>query len=174
MVNHVFVATGQCGNQLGYELLDRLYSHSISQPHSTEDVSLDAEVLKSSLFRGNKNTGRIVCLDTEPKVIQDCINKTKRKDRWIYDPKSIAYLHGGAGNNWALGYSMASGEFLDISMNCIRREVELCDSAPVITFIHSLAGGTGSGLGNKQTTPLLHPPFFLTLLIRYTYHRRSK
>lgn len=158
MPNHVFVATGQCGNQLGYEIIDRLYAHAMSQPKSNQGGAVidDADILKSSCFRevntdltGNqtKHVARVVCLDTEPKVIKDCIVKTKRQNAWYYDPKSVAYMHGGAGNNWALGYSMASGDFLDISMNCIRREIEQCDTIPVLSFIHSLAGGTGSGLG---------------------------
>ena len=61
----------------------------------------------------------------------------------------IAYRHGGAGNNWALGYEMASGKFMRVTLNCIRRELEACDKPAVLTFIHSLAGGTGSGLGKK-------------------------
>lgn len=157
-MEHIIVATGQCGNQLGYELIDRLYAHAFNQPKSNHvgTVVEDAEILKSSLFRETgsdtstnqgKHTARVVCLDTEPKVIKDCMVKTKRNNTWLYDPKSVAYMHGGAGNNWALGYSMASGDFLDISMNCIRREIEHCDTVPVLTFIHSLAGGTGSGLG---------------------------
>jgi hypothetical protein len=70
---------------------------------------------------------------------------------WRYDPRSILYRHGGAGNNWALGYSMASGEFLEKSLDCIRRELENCDSEAGLIFLHSLAGGTGSGLGTHIT-----------------------
>ena len=44
---------------------------------------------------------------------------------------------------------MFSGEFLDISMDLIRREIEYCDTSPLIVSTHSVAGGTGSGLGTR-------------------------
>jgi tubulin delta len=95
-----------------------------------------------------KPTARAVCLDTEPKVINENLTKSSKK-KWRIDPKSVAYRHGGAGNNWSLGYQMASGEFLEISMNLIRRELERCDYSQALVFMHSVAGGTGSGLGTK-------------------------
>jgi hypothetical protein len=57
--------------------------------------------------------------------------------------------HEGAGNNWGQGYEMCSGDFLASAMDGVRREVELSDSCPYILTCHSLAGGTGSGLGSK-------------------------
>lgn len=44
---------------------------------------------------------------------------------------------------------MASGEFLQTSIDLIRRELEFCDYSQTLVFIHSLAGGTGSGLGTR-------------------------
>ena len=70
---------------------------------------------------------------------------------WAYDPSSCAYRHGGAGNNWAMGYQMCSGKFLETSVDCIRRELEHCDLPPSILISHSIGGGTGSGLGTKIT-----------------------
>ena len=63
----------------------------------------------------------------------------------------MLYRHGGAGNNWAMGYQMCSGDFLDSSINCLRRELECCDLPPMLLTIHSTAGGTGSGLGTRIT-----------------------
>lgn len=51
----------------------------------------------------------------------------------------------------ALGYQMCSGEFLETSVNCIRREIENCEGPPTLLIVHSLAGGTGSGLGTRIT-----------------------
>ena len=46
---------------------------------------------------------------------------------------------------------MCSGEFLEASLECIRREIEICDGLPILVVTHSLAGGTGSGLGTRIT-----------------------
>jgi hypothetical protein len=98
-------------------------------------------------------TARVICLDTEPKVIDACLSNSQSHFSssslysWHYDSLNIAYKHSGAGNNWALGYSMVTGDFLDKALNRIRSEIERCDELPVLIYVHSLAGGTGSGLG---------------------------
>lgn len=158
MVNYVFVAAGQCGNQLSFDLLNMLHQHyqrhlSLAQqsPQDATHIEDGAWMLHHSLFRED-GLSRSVCLDTEPKVIEDCLAKSQLSSSyWQFDRKSILYRHGGAGNNWALGYSMASGEFLEKSMDCIRRQVEHCDDSTNLVFLHSLAGGTGSGLGTHIT-----------------------
>lgn len=167
MVNVIFVAAGQCGNQLCLELLNYLHQHAVDRKffaqnaggHSVE--SLSRERLIETFFscngkedgmgyEGKPLSARAVCLDTEPKVIDECLRLSHAQGLWAYDPKSIAYRHGGAGNNWALGYAMAEGEFLETSLNCIRRQAERSDGSCLV-FLHSLAGGTGSGLGTRIT-----------------------
>jgi tubulin delta len=146
--NTIFVASGQCGNQVGYELINNLYSHL-----QDDRDNIDC-FFRPSRANPSKAYARIVCLDTEPKVIQSCMSKSRANHSWLIDPKSVAYRHGGAGNNWALGYSMCSGDFLEIAINAIRREIEYCDYSPHIQSIHSMAGGTGSGLGAHLTEAL--------------------
>jgi tubulin delta len=151
MSNCIFVETGQCGNQLGFSLFDSLYAHlspgRLSEGFGEDD--LDPYFRHSA--RNSKPLARAVCLDTEPKVINECMQRASQLGKWNIDPKSVVYRHGGAGNNWALGYEMASGEFLNISMDLIRRELEFCDHSKTIVLMHSVAGGTGSGLGTKVT-----------------------
>lgn len=148
----IFIQSGQCGNQVGYELMNQLW-----------------QLGEKSCFNSNENSknssqfySRSVSLDTEPKVIEDCIMKSKYNSKtnksWQINPKTIAYRHGGAGNNWALGYSMLSGEFVTTSIDLARREIEKCDCNPLLFSIHSMAGGTGSGLGSRMTE-LLHDEF---------------
>ena len=71
---------------------------------------------------------------------------------------------GGRGNNWALGYSAtykessdpnsaggedASPALYERSMEALRREAEKADFFLGVMLVHSLAGGTGSGLGSR-------------------------
>jgi tubulin delta len=138
----VFLLAGQCGNQLGYAIIDSLFDH------------LKDQIELQNFFRKNSENAyysRAVCLDTEPKVIDECVARAKRCRKWMYDPNSVSYKHGGAGNNWALGYSMAEGDFLTLSINLVRREFEFCIYGCTLIIIHSIAGGTGSGLGTRLT-----------------------
>lgn len=53
----------------------------------------------------------------------------------------------GAGNNWSVGYSRGM-QYADEIGEMIQREVENSDNLEGITLLHSIAGGTGSGMGS--------------------------
>lgn len=142
--------TGQCGNQLGYCILDSLYEH-LKVTESGCDDYMENFFRETSSKRNGGMQARAVCIDTEPKVVNECLWRSKMENKWSYDTANILYRHGGAGNNWAMGYQMCSGDFLDASLNCIRRELEFCDQPPLLLTVHSVAGGTGSGLGTHIT-----------------------
>lgn len=68
----------------------------------------------------------------------------------LFSPDNI-YLHSegcGAGNNWAAGYTAAT-QIEETLMDIVDRETERCDSLEGFMFCHSVAGGTGSGLGSR-------------------------
>lgn len=54
---------------------------------------------------------------------------------------------GGAGNNWASGYHQADKAH-EILMDMINREADMSDSLEGFVLSHSIAGGTGSGMGS--------------------------
>ncbi len=110
----ITVNTGQCGNQLGFDLIQSLYDHTIENPQQFETYFRNTNATNET-----RPIARAVCLDTEPKAILNCLQRTSRKS-WQYDPSKCLYKHGGAGNNWAMGYNMCSGEFLESSLDCIR------------------------------------------------------
>lgn len=67
----------------------------------------------------------------------------------IYNPENF-YIHKGgtgAGNNWAAGYSMGEQVHEEV-MDMIDREADGSDSLEGFMLLHSIAGGTGSGLGS--------------------------
>lgn len=74
------------------------------------------------------------------------------------------YTQNGRGNNWALGYSATYKENQDTigfsqaeeetplyerAIEALRREAERADFFLGTMLVHSLAGGTGSGLGSR-------------------------
>lgn len=67
----------------------------------------------------------------------------------IYNPENF-YVHKGgtgAGNNWAAGYAMG-GQVEEEVLDMIEREADGSDSLEGFMLLHSIAGGTGSGLGS--------------------------
>lgn len=89
---------------------------------------------------------RAVLLDLEPRVINTIMTSPYSK---LYNPENV-YLSkdgGGAGNNWASGFSQ--GEKLQEEVfDIIDREADGSDSLEGFVLCHSIAGGTGSGMGS--------------------------
>lgn len=54
---------------------------------------------------------------------------------------------GGAGNIWAAGYAAGEAVYEDV-MEMLDREADGSDSLEGFMLLHSIAGGTGSGLGS--------------------------
>lgn len=54
---------------------------------------------------------------------------------------------GGAGNNWSHGYQLGQ-EVHETLFDMIDREAENSDSLEGFVLTHSIAGGTGSGVGS--------------------------
>lgn len=54
---------------------------------------------------------------------------------------------GGAGNNWAKGYYTEGAELIDPILDIARGQAERADTLQGFQVLHSLGGGTGSGLG---------------------------
>ena len=54
----------------------------------------------------------------------------------------------GAGNNWAHGFHFYGPQYREDIMELVRTEAEQCDSLQGFLLMHSLGGGTGSGLGS--------------------------
>ncbi|TNN56809.1 Tubulin gamma-1 chain [Liparis tanakae] len=166
---------GQCGNQIGFEFWKQLCAeHGISPEGIVEEFATEGNDRKDVFFYQADDEHyipRAVLLDLEPRVIHSILNSPYAN---LYNPENI-YLSehgGGAGNNWASGYSQGKKIQEDI-FDIIDREADGSDSLeasqPLITYraspgpggtletdfkshgfvlCHSIAGGTGSGLGS--------------------------
>lgn len=69
--------------------------------------------------------------------------------RHLFNPENVFVSKngGGAGNNWASGYHQGELVLEDI-LDMIDREAGYSDSLEGFTLAHSIAGGTGSGMGS--------------------------
>jgi tubulin gamma len=89
---------------------------------------------------------RNLMIDLEPRVINSIKSSTYR-DLYNQENFFVSKEGGGAGNNWASGYSQGAIHE-DHVMEMIDREADGSDSLEGFVLSHSIAGGTGSGMGS--------------------------
>ena len=87
---------------------------------------------------------RSVIVDMECGVINEML-KGPLGD--VLDTQMMISDVSGAGNNWAHGNHVYGPQYRDQILERIRRTVEACDSLQSFLLLHSLGGGTGSGVG---------------------------
>lgn len=142
---------GQCGNQLGQYIFNTVHENGPQDPYSPLAIHSGSH----PFFRpseDNQAIARAVLVDTEPKVLDIC---RQRRSPWRYEERNVVRAgQGGAGNNWAHGYGPVSRKSSQVVMESIRREAEKADSLEAFMVVHSVAGGTGSGLGTAVTERL--------------------
>ncbi|KAJ3157320.1 hypothetical protein HDU89_002733 [Geranomyces variabilis] len=133
----------QCGIQIGQQLFNIL---------EQENQSKDTLQYPLSTFRQT-------IIDTE--------RKTWRKHQRAGQKQkfSTTYIDNGTsgrGNNWAHGYWEISQ--LELILDTLRRETEASDAYDGCLMIHSVAGGTGSGLGSRVAEEMrdAYPKNYLT------------
>ena len=132
-----------------------------------------------------------VLVDTEPKVIRKCTAEGTQLGKTV-PPDFRVVERKGRGNNWAYGYFAATKKELvrsrqaqglgfgvstreqerlvDIVQERVRRLVEKCDRFGGFVQLHSIAGGTGSGVYFALALFFSNWLSFLTLIS----HFRSK
>ncbi|KAL4879388.1 tubulin-domain-containing protein [Aspergillus karnatakaensis] len=123
--------------------------HGISQDGNLEEFATEGGDRKDVFFYQSDDTRyipRAILLDLEPRVLNG-IQTGPYKN--IYNPENffIGQQGIGAGNNWGAGY--AAGDVVQEEVfDMIDREADGSDSLEGFMFLHSIAGGTGSGLGS--------------------------
>mmetsp|Transcript_19722 Transcript_19722/g.28144 ORF Transcript_19722/g.28144 Transcript_19722/m.28144 type:complete len:465 (-) Transcript_19722:342-1736(-) len=141
---------GQCGNQIGSEFWKQLCSeHGISPDGTLQEYAHNGDDRKDVFFYQADDEHfipRNLMIDLEPRVINS-IQTSPYRDLYNQENFFIAKEGGGAGNNWASGYRQGS-EHEDHVMEMIDREADGSDSLEGFVLCHSIAGGTGSGMGS--------------------------
>lgn len=93
---------------------------------------------------GGKFVPRSVLIDLEPGTM-DAVRSMPFGQ--LFRPDNFIFGQAGAGNNWAKGHYTEGAELCDISLDIIRKEAEGCDCMQGFQVVHSIGGGTGSGMG---------------------------
>ena len=87
---------------------------------------------------------RAVIVDMEEGVINQMLKSELGE---LFDERQFISDVSGAGNNWAHGFYDYGKKYETMLVEKIGRAVEQCDSLQSFVLMHSLGGGTGSGVG---------------------------
>jgi len=160
----ITICVGQCGNQIGSKFWDfALREHAL---HARDGRFDDA---MSSFFRNVDASGdmmpvgsairslraRAVLVDMEEGVLRSVLRSGLGE---LFDQSLTVASTSGSGNNWAQGHCSYGPQYGAAIRECVRRCAETCDSLQSFLMVHSLGGGTGSGLGT-YTLGLLRDEF---------------
>lgn len=154
------VLVGQCGNQLGRSLFRTLAAEAQNFVSSTTPSDAEEEYQESlcrayfhpssdsinaSLLQ-RKPVARAVLIDMEPKVVQDSIRIAHHEGLFSFLPQQCVLREEGSANNWAYGFCHQGPSRMEEICEQLRQQAE--DSCNrTFHVLHSVAGGTGSGVG---------------------------
>lgn len=165
----ITLQVGQCGNQIGGEFWKQLcLEHGITPDGTLRDPwdyssknNKDAgqfNVEKNKPIDDRKDVffyqsdddhyvPRALLIDLEPRVVNKLAHMGSY--RKLFNPENlfVAQDGGGAGNNWASGYRQGEEHYEQV-LDMIDRESDNSDSLEGFKLCHSIAGGTGSGMGS--------------------------
>ena len=154
----ITIQVGQCGNQIGRRFWDLalkehaqhhaggLFDDSMSsffrnvdaRDHSRELPVRDGSTRISAL------KARAVLVDMEEGPVSETLRGPLGE---LFDSTQLITDVSGSGNNWAHGHCLYGPQHREALEDAVRRATELCDSLQSFFLLHSLGGGTGSGLG---------------------------
>lgn len=89
---------------------------------------------------------RAVLVDMETGVVMREV--MRGRVRGLFDTRQLLTDTSGSGNNWAHGHEVYAPQYHSELMESVRHAVEPCESLQGFFMLHSLGGGTGSGLGS--------------------------
>ena len=162
----ITVQVGQCGNQIGWRFWDlALREHAAHNQAGVFDDALSsffrnvdtryADPVDIPLGDGTRPIStlraRAVMVDTEEGVVNQLLKSPLAE---VFDRSQLVTDISGAGNNWAHGHSVYGPAHREGFLEAVRRAASSCDSLQCFSLVHSLGGGTGSGLGTYLLSAL--------------------
>ena len=138
---------GQAGNRIG-----TAFTRLIREEHGVDSSGhlVDSSPERTyGLHRFFQETSeylyqpRSLLIDLEPSSL-DCIRGST--EGRLYSPDQYLFDQVGSRNLFPIGHYGAGSELAEVAMESVRKQVETCDRLQAFQVIHSVSGGTGSGL----------------------------
>ncbi|KAJ9117452.1 hypothetical protein QFC22_004302 [Naganishia vaughanmartiniae] len=148
-------------------LLDLAFWENILQEHgldksgkytgteASSNIQLDRLSVYFDEVANKKYVPRSIQIDLEPAVLDNVKNGSMGN---LFRPDTFVNAQGGAGNNWAKGYYTEGAELVDQILDIARGQAERSDNLQGFQVLHSLGGGTGSGLGALLLSKIREDP----------------
>ncbi|XP_049887880.1 tubulin beta chain-like [Pectinophora gossypiella] len=144
----VHVQVGRCGNQIGGKFWEVISDEHGIDPNGAYSGDSDLQLERINVYYndGAKSTyvPRSVLVDLEPGVLDSLRSGPYGT---LFRPDNTVCGYSGAGNNWAKGHFTEGADILETVLDVVRKEAEGCDCLQGFQLVHSIGGGTGSGLG---------------------------
>ncbi|XP_018579900.1 tubulin beta chain-like [Anoplophora glabripennis] len=143
----VHIQVGQAGNNIGSKFWEVISDEHGIDPtgsfHGDSDLQLERINVYYNEATGNRFVPRAVCVDLEHSTMD-----TLRSGPFgrLFRPDNFIFGEQGAGNNYAKGRYTEGAELADVVLDTVRREAEGCDLLQGFQVVHSIGGGTGSGM----------------------------
>ncbi|XP_064394668.1 tubulin epsilon chain-like [Halichondria panicea] len=161
MTQSILIQVGQCGNQIGCRFWDlALREHAqynkagvFDGPMSSFFRNVDtryANPVEIPLGDGRAKIralkARAVLVDMEQGVVGELMRGPLGE---VFDHQQLITDVSGSGNNWAVGNRTYGSLYRDQITESLRKAAEHCDCLQSFFIIHSMGGGTGSGVGTR-------------------------
>ncbi|CAG9538507.1 unnamed protein product [Cercopithifilaria johnstoni] len=142
------IQVGRCGNSIGTKFWEVICEEHGIRPNGTYHGTSDLQIERIGVYfketRENKYFPRAVVVDFDPDSSNMVLQSTHRS---LFLAKNSVFDRHSASSSWAKGFYGGGRKFIYQVFDVLRREAEKCDNLQGIDLIHSLGGGTGSGLG---------------------------
>ena len=141
-MNSLLIGIGQAGSTIASRACELLFD-------------INEESKTNSFINPNRTSCKCFLIDSEEKVIKSFINSKSAISKYFSKYSNYLTNTSGRGSNWALGHSLTFKEYkkeTNINIECFEKLnsfLEKCDFISKIFVVHSLGGGTGSGVGTR-------------------------
>jgi len=168
----ITLQVGQAGNQIGRRFWEQALEEHCQPDEDDDHGELKFTDSMSSFFHLHDNDdlicgtarkvrdrivkpgalkARAVLVDMEEGPVTETLRGPLRG---LFDSHQSLTDVSGAGNNFAHGHHCYGPQYGESVLEAVRQAAELCDSLQSFFLMHSLGGGTGSGLGTYILTLL--------------------
>jgi len=142
------VQVGQAGNRIGADFFRRISAeHGVDSEGKLSEGPAERSYGVHKYFQEtSKQTfqPRCILVDLEPSALDQIRGSAEGR---LYSPDQYVFDQVGSGNLFPRGRYGEGAELAEVAMEAVRKQAEACDILQGFQFVHSIGGGTGSGLG---------------------------
>jgi tubulin beta len=136
--------TNNCSSELSLNQTYHTGVDLIGTYNGDTDLQLERINVYFNEATGGRYVPRAILMDLEPETMDSV---RAGPFGLLFRPDNFITGQTGADNNWAKGHYTEGAALIDSVLDVLRREAECCDCLQGFQMMHSLGGGTGSGMG---------------------------